>query len=97
MKKEMISNMQITLPEGECRLEYYLCERPESYGVEIVKKKCDTGEVVESEGYSDVCCSRNRTQYMLRQMAKNTVTPISLSEVMEALMMDAEEAWKDAI
>ena len=92
MKKEMISNMQITLPEGECRLEYYLCERPESYGVEIVKKKCDTGKVVESEGYSDVCCSRNRTQYMLRQMAKNTVTPISLSEVMEALMMDAEEA-----
>lgn len=91
MQKKMVSAVQVKLPEEECRLEYYLCIAPGTYGMEITKKKSDTDEILESKALPDVCCSFDCIMYMIRKLANNTVTPMSLTEVMEALLLETED------
>lgn len=100
MKKELKERVQLLLPEGDCWLEYYLCEdtvlrlsphlQLTAYGVEVVKRCCDTGELLESKMISDVCGSQGRMIGMIERMAQNTVTPVSLRDVIEVLLAESE-------
>ena len=100
MEKELCETVKVELPQGDCYLEYYLIKQsvldlsPKlnlvTYGVEVVKRSCDDGEVLETKLISDVCCSVMRMNDMISVLASNTVTPMCLHDVIEDLMEQEE-------
>lgn len=71
-------------------LEYYLVESgpageddcgDRGYGIQIIEKK--SGAEVESVIFKDVFRSREETEKLVVLMAENTVTPVSLPDVLE--------------
>ncbi|MBR5156684.1 MAG: hypothetical protein IKW59_02840 [Clostridia bacterium] len=77
-------------------LEYYILEKEikldgicvNTYGVEICKSLKDSDGVVHKEYRKvfDVFCTEKETKEILEKLARNTVTPISLLEVLENLI-----------
>lgn len=99
LNKYLESRVELDLTEGmttsgKIQLEYYLIEseRGQSYdfyadkvyGIEIVKKGSDNH--AESELVRNFSSSKENTMGMLNILAKNTVTPIELSFVLDDLM-----------
>ncbi len=99
LNKYLESRVELDLTEevatnGKIQLEYYLIEseggqsydfkRDKVYGIEIVKKESDNH--AESEIVRDFSSSKENTMGMLNILAKNTVTPIELSFVLDDLM-----------
>lgn len=104
MEKKLCEKVKITLPQGECFLEYYLVKQsvvnlPSSihlftYGVEVIKRSCDTQEVLETKLISDVCCSVMQMNDMISVLARNTVTPMCLHDVIEEFLVEEEMSIK---
>lgn len=102
MEKKLCEKVLVELPHGACYLEYYLIRHPilsvpprihlSTYGVEVVKRSCDDGEILETKMIADVCCSVMQMNDMISILAKNTVTPICLHDVIEDFL--AEENGK---
>ena len=100
MKKELREMVKVILPEGDCFLEYYVIKHPIldisprlnlfTYGVEVVKRSCDDGEVLETKMISDVCCSVMKMNDMISVLARNTVTPVGLHDVIEDFLTEEE-------
>ena len=96
LEKELCETVKVELPQGDCYLEYYLIKHSVldlsprlnlfTYGVEVVKRSCDDGEVLETKLISDVCCSVMRMNDMISVLARNTVTPVGLHDVLEDLL-----------
>ncbi|MBE7042408.1 MAG: hypothetical protein E7399_02820 [Ruminococcaceae bacterium] len=100
MERKLCETVKVDLPQGDCCLEYYLIKNSVlnlpprihlfTYGVEIIKRSCDNGEVLETKMISDVCCSVIRMNNMISVLARNTVTPMSLHDVIEDFLTEAE-------
>ncbi len=77
-------------------LEYYILEKEikldsicvNTYGVEICKSKQDADGVTQKEYRKvfDVFCTQKETEEVLEKLARNTVTPINLLDVLENLI-----------
>ena len=79
-------------------LEYYILESdvniPEEkmttqvYGVEITKIFCneDGKFKKETSTINDVCCSENKIKLIIDLLARNTVTPIALYDLIEDIL-----------
>lgn len=101
MQKELLEKVKMTLPEGDCYLEYYMVRHPMialpsqlnliKCGVEVIKRSCDNLEIIESKMISDVCFSTEKMSGMISVLARNTVTPVSLRDVLEILLTEDEE------
>lgn len=101
MEKELRECVKLVLPEGEFMLEYYLIKHSVldvsprlhlfTYGVEIVKRSCGDSEVIETKLISDVCCSVMKMNDMISLLARNTVTPMCLHDVIEDFISNGEE------
>ena len=101
MQKELREKVKLALPEEDCYLEYYTVKHSilnlpsqlnlSTYGVEVVKRSCDNQEIIESKLISDVCCSMVRMNDMVSILASNTVTPVSLRDVLEILLEDERD------
>lgn len=84
----------LTVAKEPVELEYYLIESEINgeeeldgktvFGIEIVKRVNDIR--VESSIIKDVSCLREDTLRILRIMARNTVTPISLPFIIEDII-----------
>jgi hypothetical protein len=78
---------------GKMELEYYLltsetddCDSDgiiKTYGIEIVKKV--QGLPSESAGFENIHPDRDRIKKIIGMLADNTVTPISLQDILEDL------------
>lgn len=100
MQRELCEKVKVELPQGDCYLEYYLIKRsilnllPQlnliSYGVEVVKRSCEDQEILETKLISDVCCSVVKMNDMISILARNTVTPVTLRDVLETLLAEEE-------
>lgn len=89
-------NSESEIGNSEFDLEYYILEKEIkldgfcvcTYGVEI--SKCMRGEdnVLHKEYRKvfDVFCTRKEAEEILEKLARNTVTPISLLDVLENLI-----------
>ncbi len=99
LNKYLESRVELDLTEGitsngRIQLEYYLIESESGqsysfnedkvYGIEIVKKESDNH--AECEIVRNFSSSKENTMGMLNILAKNTVTPIELSFVLDDLM-----------
>jgi hypothetical protein len=97
LSKYLESKVELDLSEGKdekIQLEYYLIESdfPNSYdysgdkvyGIEIIKK--DSEYHAESEIVRNLSNSKESTKGILNILAKNTVTPVELSFVLDDLM-----------
>ncbi|WP_010243206.1 DUF6514 family protein [Acetivibrio cellulolyticus] len=99
LSKYLESRVELDLAEGtstnsKIQLEYYLIESEHSqnydccgdkvYGIEIIKKESDNH--AESEIVRNLSNSKENTKGILSILAKNTVTPIGLSFVLDDLM-----------
>ena len=99
ISKYLESKVEVELNEGikvngKLQLEYYLIESEHNqgfdccgdkvYGIEIVKK--DNDYYAESEIIRNLSNSKEDTKGILSILAKNTVTPIGLSSVIDDLM-----------
>jgi len=99
LNKYLQSRVEVEINEGsstsnKMQLEYYLiesdynqsfdCGGDKVYGIEIVKK--DNDYYAESEIIRNLSNSKEDTKGILSLLAKNTVTPIGLSSVIEDLM-----------
>jgi hypothetical protein len=99
ISKYLESKVEVELNEGikvngKLQLEYYLIESEHNqgfdccgdkvYGIEIVKK--DNDYYAESEIIRNLSNSKEDTKGILSMLAKNTVTPIGLSSVIDDLM-----------
>jgi hypothetical protein len=99
LSKYLESSVELDLTEGritnsKIQLEYYLIESEFSqsydccgdkvYGIEIVKKESDYH--AESEIVRNLSNSKENTKGILSILAKNTVTPLELSSVLDDLM-----------
>ncbi len=101
MEKELRERVKLVLPEGECMLEYYLIKHSVldisprlhlyTYGVEIVKRSCGDGEIMETRLISDICCSVMKMNDMISLLARNTVTPMCLHDVIEDFINNGME------
>jgi hypothetical protein len=79
---------------NKLELEYYLlisetedCENNailKTYGIEIVKKA--NGLLSESKGFENVHTDKERMRDIIGIMAENTVTPVSLQDILEDLL-----------
>lgn len=79
---------------NKLELEYYLVESETSYdeasaytkgyGVEIVKK--ENGDVKESSMVESIYCKRESMELLIGRLAKNSVTPVSLSYILDDLI-----------
>ena len=77
-------------------LEYYILEKEihldaiyvNTYGVEICKCQKDSDGVIHKEYRKvfDVFCTKKEAEEILEKLARNTVTPISLLDVLENLI-----------
>ncbi len=100
MEKKLCEMVKVELPQGDCYLEYYLIKNSVlnlpskihlfTYGVEVIKRSCDDGEVLETKLISDVCCSVMRMNNMISVLARNTVTPMCLHDVIEDFLVGEE-------
>lgn len=99
VSKYLESRVEIELDEGsnsngKMQLEYYLIESDHNqgydcygdkvYGIEVVKK--DSDYYAESELIRNLSNSKEDTRDILNILAKNTVTPVQLSSVIDDLM-----------
>ena len=99
LSKYLESKVEVELNNGsttntKMQLEYYLIESEYNhgvdccgeklYGIEVVKK--DNDQYIESELIKNLSNSREDTKGILNILAKNTVTPIGLSSVIDDLM-----------
>lgn len=99
LSKYLESKVELDLSEGKdkdgkIQLEYYLiesefaysydCSGDKVYGIEIIKK--DSDYHAESEIVRNLSNSKESTKGILNILAKNTVTPIELSFVLDDLM-----------
>ena len=75
-------------------LDYYLLKKDISvdgfslntYGIEIVKRKSVRGEALEYRRVFDVFCMEDEALAAIRRLAENTVTPVSLLDVLEDMI-----------
>ncbi|MFZ5985918.1 MAG: DUF6514 family protein [Bacillota bacterium] len=82
------------LLENQIELEYYLIESESEkhenssgnlvYGIEIVKKQSEKS--FESEIVKNLSHDRERAQNLLNMLAKNKVTPMELTFILDDLM-----------
>lgn len=97
ISKYLESKVELDLSEGKdekIQLEYYLIESDfansydysgdKVYGIEIIKK--DSDYHAESEIVRNLSSSKESTKGILNILAKNTVTPVELSFVLDDLM-----------
>lgn len=99
LSKYLESRVEVDLNEGsmansKIQLEYYLIESEYGqrydfcgdtvYGIEIIKKESDYH--AESEIIRNLSSSKENTKGILSILAKNTVTPVELSSVLDDLM-----------
>lgn len=104
MEKKLCERVKVELPQGDCYLEYYLITQSVlnlpprihlfTYGVEVIKRSCDGGEILETKLISDVCCSVVRMNDMISVLARNTVTPMCLHDVIEDFLIEDEMLTK---
>ncbi|MBQ4516622.1 MAG: hypothetical protein II978_07520 [Clostridia bacterium] len=94
--KTVSVNSEDNLASYDFDLEYYILEKEiqldgicvNTYGVEICKCRKDADEVVHKEYRKvfDVFCTKKEAEEILEKLARNTVTPISLLDVLENLI-----------
>jgi hypothetical protein len=76
------------------QLEYYIIETDtahsdeesceKTFGIEIIKK--ENSGYVENEAIADVFCNREKAEYVLDMLARNTATPMELKFVLEDMV-----------
>lgn len=89
-KKELMSIKEVNLEDDRImRLEYSLTENKSIdndepyYGVEIIRYLDDDYEVDEVTGIS---YSREKVKSIIEILSRNTVTPISMAEIIDDLI-----------
>jgi len=93
-KKVELESFDCTAAEEPIELEYYLLEseiRGEEeldgrkvYGIEVVKRVNDVK--VERKIIKDVSCFKESTLEILKRLAENSVTPVSLPFILEDMI-----------
>lgn len=94
-KRIEIEPQEITCNSGNpLELEYYLIEcdfekeecieAEKGYGVEIVKK--ENGSIMESAIIRSIYNNRENTEDLVKKLAENTVTPITLNYILDDLI-----------
>ena len=84
--KDLIKTVRITNDEvienGNFELEYYLVNTENNiYGIEIQKKQNNL--ITDVRYVKDIFCSKEQTLKLLKQLAKNKVTPTTFEYVLE--------------
>jgi len=107
MRKFLYSTKNIScgdsIPEA-VSVEYYVVEYETenaginitTYGIELVKRqKIDGITYSEIKTIADVCSSERMILAMVKSISNNTVTPITLEEVVEDMLKDEKYSFGD--
>ena len=79
---EMIPNAELITETGEVfSLFYYLVQRENYFGIRA-EKRCENG-LLEWDCIQCLCDSKEKTENLIKLLAKNTVTPFSMCEVVD--------------
>jgi len=105
MRKFLYSTKNIScgdnIPEA-VSVEYYVVEYESeneginitTYGIEVVKKqKIDGITYSEIKTIADICSSERMILAMVKAISNNTVTPITLEEVVEDMLKDEKYSF----
>ena len=105
MRKFLYSTKNIScgdnIPEA-VSVEYYVveyeteneCINITTYGIEVVKKqKIDGITYSEIKTIADICSSERMILAMVKAISNNTVTPITLEEVVEDMLKDEKYSF----
>ena len=105
MRKFLYSTKTISLGENvpeSVSIEYYVIEYETeneginitTYGIEVVKRqKIDGITYSEIKTIADICSSERIILAMVKTISNNTVTPITLEEVIEDMLKEDEYSF----
>lgn len=81
----MIANAELITETGEVfSLWYYLVRRENYFGIRA-EKRCENC-LLEWDCIQCICDSKEKTENLIRILAKNTVTPFSMCEVLDEFL-----------